>query len=145
MTAVGKDLGGKPRGGQWLVVDRDPEWGGGREVDHDPAGRVPDGVGEALRRRPDPMMIPRLVSGHRVERDRRIERCAGERSVDRNAAGEIAEVGADRDASAARLEADDAAAGGRDADRSAKVASLRESDHAGRHRAGAAAGGSARG
>ena len=82
------------------------------------------------------------VAREHVERERGVAHRAGEHAVDAEAL-ERGQLGPERDAEAGRLEADDAAAGGRDADRAAGVVAVRHRDHAGRDGGGAAAGGAA--
>ena len=73
--------------------------------------------------------VARLVAGDGVERDRGIHDRPGEHAVGRRARPHVAEVGADRDASQARLQADEPAARRGDADRAAQVAGVGEPDH----------------
>ena len=128
-----------------LVVDGYAERGAEREANRYAHRRLPCRVDEVPRRRADPMMIARLVAGHHIERQRRVERRAGDRTVGRCSSADVAEIGANRDAAAARLQADDAAAGRRYPNRAAEVAALGQPDHArrdcGRATARGAAGG----
>ncbi len=89
-----------------------------------------------------PRRVARLVAGQHVEQQRGLGDRAREHAVRHQE--RVAEVGPARDAPAARLQADEPAAGGRDPQRPAAVARMRERDEAGRDRRRGAAGRAAR-
>jgi hypothetical protein len=122
------------------------EWGvhrrRGRPADPQPARLARGRCREGLGRRWRPGGVARLVAGQHVEQRRGVRHRVREHAVlDEEV---VALVGPARDAPAAGLQAHEAAARGRDADRAAAVAAVRERHHAGRHRGRGAAGGAPR-
>ena len=145
VAQLGEQRRGSPSCRARLLVDRNGQRSIESNVDPEAPGRPPRRLGEGLRWRGEPAVVAGLVAGHRVECQRRVEGRAGDRAVGRGPSADVAEVGSDRNAPAARLQADDTAAGGRDADRAAEVAALGQADHARCDRSRAAARGAARG
>ena len=117
----------------------------GHQTDTQPPGVAPDLLGKRTVRRRRVIW----VAGHRPAD--RIEDAGGvahrdrQRAFGRQAVPRFTDHGAERDAPAARLQADDAALRGGDADRAAAVAGVCCGNEAGRDGRGTAAAGAARG
>ena len=107
------------------------------------AARRPRGaLREGLRRRRRPRAVAADVAGEDVEQRRRLGDRPREHAVDHERG--CAEVGCGRDAVALRLQPDEAAAGGGDAQRAAAVVAVGDRDHAGGDGGAGAARGAAR-
>ena len=113
-----------------------------RDADPQPARLARRRRARTARRRRRPRRVAGLGAGEDVEQQRRLAHGARQDAVLQEEA--LAGVGRQRDAPARRLEADEAAAGGRDAQRAAAVVAVGDRDHAGgdggRRAAGRAAG-----
>ena len=116
-AAAGSASTGIPNGAPRQRRDAEPARIGARRV------RERGGRGRGV------VAVARLIPGDRVEGDGGVEHGAGEDAVHGHAAAEVAEVRADRDPAEAGLQADQAAARRRDADRPAEVAGVGERDH----------------
>ena len=108
-------------------------------------GRRADLGGERARGRRCPVRRRRLGTGDRVEQGGAVAHAARDRVRDGEAAPELRAVGPDGRSPARRLDPEQAATGGGDADRPAAVVGVRHRDDAGGDRRARAAAGAARG
>ena len=114
-------------------VDRQPDLAG--------TGSAGRRLGERSVGRRCPGRVAGLVAGEHVEQLGGLGDRMGEHAIGDEEA--VADVGADRHASPSGLEADQAAARGRDPDRAAAVVAMRDRHHPGRHGGRGAAAGAA--
>src|SRR6185437_14569467 len=113
--------------------------GGARPGDLQAAGRAQYLLGVGPRLGGRGVGRAGLGAAGEVEHRRRVAHRAGDHVLDHETLREVVAVRQVRAAVAGRLQADEAAAGGRDADRAAPVAAVRHRHDAGRYRRGRAA------
>ena len=129
-------------GARALGVERRLQRRERRDADPQPAGLPRGGPRERLDRRRRPRGVAGFGAGEDVEQQRRLAHGAREDAVLQEEA--LPGVGCRRDPPAGGLQADEAAAGGGDPQRTAAIVAVGDRDHAGRHGRGRPAGRPAR-